>query len=186
MAAGLVSFGGKQGYANSTIEGLCAEANVATRSFYEHFESREDLLIAVYDRIIDEVAEQTAAAIAGDPVSAADHMRAGVEGFVLPLTEDERKGRVVELEVVGVSPRLEAHRRGVIRRFAGLAEAEIERLMELGLIPRQELGLTTLAMAGATTELLVDWLSTPKRRRMPAGTLVAEITRIYLGALGAR
>ncbi|MDN5938479.1 MAG: TetR/AcrR family transcriptional regulator, partial [Salinisphaera sp.] len=49
--AGLALFG-ERGYANAPIELLCATAKVATRHFYEQFDSREALLQAVFDDVL--------------------------------------------------------------------------------------------------------------------------------------
>ena len=40
----------EQGYANTSVEQICAGANVSTKSFYRIFENREDLYLALYDR----------------------------------------------------------------------------------------------------------------------------------------
>ena len=54
MQAALQLFG-TQGYANTTIETLCSEAKVTTRHFYQVFSSREELLLAVYNQITEEL-----------------------------------------------------------------------------------------------------------------------------------
>jgi AcrR family transcriptional regulator len=45
----------KQGYANTTIEALCAESKVTTRHFYQLFDGREALLLALYNQMIEEL-----------------------------------------------------------------------------------------------------------------------------------
>ncbi|MFF3288708.1 TetR family transcriptional regulator [Streptomyces sp. NPDC003023] len=52
--AGLEVFG-TVGYAAASVRQLCREAGLTERYFYESFQGREELLRAVYDRLIEEV-----------------------------------------------------------------------------------------------------------------------------------
>ena len=62
LAAGLELFA-RQGYAHTPIEQLCAEAKVTTRHFYALFASREALLTALYDDIVNSLHSAVLAAI---------------------------------------------------------------------------------------------------------------------------
>jgi AcrR family transcriptional regulator len=179
LDAGLDVFG-TEGFAPSTIEGLCARGGVSTRHFYDHFRSREDLLVAVYDRVIADLRNRVVSAL-GTLDTLEEQMRAGVTAYVVPLLADERLPRVVHLEVIGVSPALERHRRGMIHAFAGLIEVEARRLMDAEAIARRDVRLVSLGLVGATTELMVDWvIGAP---RAPVDRLVEEIVHIYVASL---
>jgi AcrR family transcriptional regulator len=179
LDAGLDAFG-TEGYGPSTIEGLCARAGVSTRHFYDHFRSREDLLVAVYDRIIADLRNRVVGSL-GTLDDLEGQMRAGVSAYVVPLLADERLPRIVHLEVIGVSPALERHRRAMIHAFASLIEMEARRLMDTAAITRRDVRLVSLGLVGATTELMVDWvIGAP---RAPVDRLVEEIVHIYVASL---
>ncbi len=172
---------GTVGYAASTIDMMCVEAGVATRSFYELFGSREALLRAVYDEIIGAVAaDMTAVLGRGDPPEQV--VRAAVAAYLVPLAGDERKGRITQLEVVGVGE-LETYRRTVIRRFTDLVTRRLEAWMESGAVPRQELGMLPLIMVGGVSEALVDHLIQPAGARPTVDSLVREVSRVWLAVL---
>ena len=59
----------------------------------------------------------------------------------------------------GVSAALERHRRGVIHEFAGVIAAEGTRSMRQGHLPHRDMRLGSIAMAGATNELVIEWLT---------------------------
>ncbi len=177
---------GNQGFARTTVAGVCSEANVATRSFYELFGSREELLLALYEEIITELAEGMTLAMAEHSGDLRHWVRAGVAAVIQPLTADERKGRVAELEVIGVSPPLERRRREVVRAFAAMIDQEIDRAMAAGLLDPFDKGMLSLVMSGGVTEALIDHLQTPKRRRRPVPELVDAITAVWLRALAPR
>src|SRR3712207_2398209 len=58
---------GENGYAAVTISDLCASAGVTARNFYDHFEAKEDLLLAVYEATVAEHAAVTLEALAAAP-----------------------------------------------------------------------------------------------------------------------
>jgi AcrR family transcriptional regulator len=180
LDAGLEVFG-TRGYAASTIEELCSQAGVTARNFYDHFASREDLLRAVYDRIVDEHVRGIVAALETEETRLEGHIRAGIEAAIHPWEADQRKGRIARVEVVGVSRALEDHRLGVIEGYAGLIEADLDHLAELGLIPARDYRLTSLALVGAVNELMVNWLH--RAEKPPVGVLVDELVRLYVAAV---
>ena len=65
LEAGLQLFG-TDGYAATSIEKLCAAAGVSTRSFYEEFDGREALLMALHDRVTQRALDAVIAALGTD------------------------------------------------------------------------------------------------------------------------
>jgi AcrR family transcriptional regulator len=106
-----------------------------------------------------------------------------VAAVVEPLTADERKGRVAELEVVGASPEVERRRRDALRAIAQMIDDEIDRAIARGLIEPFEKGMLSLVIAGGTTEALIDHLLTPKRKRRSTAELVDALSAVWLRAI---
>ncbi|MGH7750546.1 MAG: TetR family transcriptional regulator, partial [Candidatus Dormibacteria bacterium] len=48
---------GTEGWARTTVTAICARARLTERYFYQSFPGREQLLLAVFDRIAGEAAE---------------------------------------------------------------------------------------------------------------------------------
>lgn len=106
IAAGLTTFG-TRGYHNSTVRSICAEAGLTERYFYESFENSEDLLCVVYEHVTQRVRERVLASLLdtpGDPVSVS---RAGLEAFLACMRDDPRMARLLFVEVLGVSERVD-------------------------------------------------------------------------------
>lgn len=174
LGAGLAVFG-KDGYPSATIPALCAHAGVTTRHFYEEFEGREALLRAVYDGVIAGAREAVLGALAaagGDP---RERTRASLDAFLHSYLDDARRGRIACVEVVGVSAALERHRRSVIHEFAAVIALESEESARRGLLPLRDFRLASIAMAGATNELVIEWLTAP------APPSIAELRDELLG-----
>lgn len=156
MDAGLDLFG-TQGYAETAIGPLCKRANVSTRSFYEHFESREALLIALHDDINAQAATAVVRALAerdDDDLDA--RALAGVTAYLRTMTADRRWARIALIESVGVSREAEAHRQAAITRFAALIELEGERAA-----PGRDHRLAAIALVGAVNGLVNTWTVDP-------------------------
>ena len=181
IAAGLDLFG-TEGWAGTSIERLCSAAAVATRSFYEEFSSREQLLLAVYDTVMDAAARAVHDAVATAPPDPVVRTRAGVAAYVGHLTEDPRRAQVVnrELRAAYAVPEVRLHRRETINRFADLVEQEVVRRAVRGEPERRR--LLALALTGAVNEVLGDWVSQPEPRP-PVEPMMEELALLYVAAL---
>lgn len=106
IAAGLTTFG-TRGYHHSTVRSICGEAGLTERYFYESFENSEDLLCVVYEHVIQRVRERVLSSlldVAGEPVEVS---RAGLTAFLHCMREDPRMARILFVEVLGVSERVD-------------------------------------------------------------------------------
>jgi AcrR family transcriptional regulator len=173
LAAGLELFG-TEGWGATTIERLCTSAGVATRSFYEEFSSREALLLAVFEDVLaGVVAEVTPRVIV--ETEPEQQVRAALSGYIAYLTEDPRRARVVHHEI-RVAGTLERQRHLMIVRFADL-------IGQTGRLPRSSRNrVLAIALAGAVSEALVDWVQHDEPR--PAtDQLVDVLVDLYLAVL---
>ncbi|MFW6067138.1 MAG: TetR/AcrR family transcriptional regulator [Myxococcota bacterium] len=182
LATGLELFG-TLGYGETTIEGICAHAHVTARHFYEEFDSREALLMAVYDRVVAQGMGAVTVALeqapADDPLARA---RAAVRAFVDSMLDDPRRARVQCVQVVGVSAEMERHRRRVLRMFAGLLEREARELARRGLIAERPFHIGAMAFVAGINELVIEALEAP--RRFPKDAIVEESVVLLAAAAG--
>ena len=71
-----------QGYANTTIEALCSEAKVTTRHFYQVFAGREELLLALYDQIVNELSVGLLTAMLSEHQNLQEKMQQVIQALV--------------------------------------------------------------------------------------------------------
>jgi AcrR family transcriptional regulator len=154
MDAGLELFG-TLGYARTSIRAVSAAASLNSRYFYESFSNREGLLIAVYQRIVDDIVKRATEAIAQEH-TLEGQARAGLRAGWTAVTEDRRKARIVAIEVVGVSERLERLRR---ENRHVLAQLTADGALSLagGVRLRLDPLITSRFLMGGVVELLADW-----------------------------
>lgn len=157
MDAGLELFG-TLGYAHTSVRAVSAAAKLNSRYFYESFRSREDLLYCVYQRITADISTR-----AGEAMSREDTLenqaRAGLRAAWTAVTEDRRKARIVAVEAVGVSERLERLRHQTRQALAQLTADNALALAGGGVRLRLNPVLTARFLMGGVVEILLEWIN---------------------------
>jgi AcrR family transcriptional regulator len=148
---------GTEGWAGTTMTGVCAKAGLTERYFYESFPDREALLLAVFDRITAEAAETVLAAVASSPRDARPRSRAAIAAYVELMTDDPRKGRVAFVEAMG-SEALMRRRFETIKTFATLLGEQGREFYGMPTGGDELIDLTSLVLVGGLAEALMAWL----------------------------
>jgi AcrR family transcriptional regulator len=148
---------GTQGWSATTMTAVCSRARLTERYFYESFADRDELLVAVFDRIAGEAAEVVLAATEAAPDAARERTRAAVTAFVELMTDDPRKGRVAFVEAMG-SEALMRRRFESIGTFAGLLAEQARVYYGTGEEAERILQVTSFLLVGGLAETLIAWL----------------------------
>ncbi|WP_145042590.1 TetR/AcrR family transcriptional regulator [Mycobacteroides abscessus] len=116
------------GWAATTVREICKTAGLNTRYFYECFDGLDELLVAVFDWIIEDSIATAGSAMAAADKDSRSQVHAGVVGAVAALTADPRRARVIATEAMG-SQRLTRRRMRLTHYMAlmlGAARAEFD------------------------------------------------------------
>ncbi|GIH27088.1 hypothetical protein Aph01nite_53980 [Acrocarpospora phusangensis] len=143
------------GFHATTIERLCATARISNRAFYECFSGREALMRAVYDRCVEETLQAITKAIDQAPPELDARIVAGITEYVKFVTADERRARIMHLEVRRAGDVLSNARQRAVLDFTKIIEGTVN---DLPVHQPTELHLLSLALIGAVTELLIEWV----------------------------
>lgn len=171
-----------RGYARSPIELLCTHARVTTRHFYEEFESREALLVAVYETVIAQTRQAVLAALQDARSTPQQRITQAISAFVRAYTDDPRHARIACIEVVGVSEDMARRRRVVIHEFAKVVETYADFLAQNGTLPQRNYHLPCVAMIGAVNELMTEWLTV--ERPPSIAVLTDELLQLFNAVIG--
>ena len=147
----------REGWTGVTVRGVCAQAGLTERYFYESFDDRDGLLLAVFDRVAAEAAAGVLAAVEAAPHDARAKSRAAVGAFVEMLTEDPRRARAMLVESMA-SPALRERRGAAVREFAALMSERGREFLGAEAMSERDSELTALALVGGLAELVVAWL----------------------------
>lgn len=167
IEAGLELFG-TRGYHRTTVRDLCGEARLTERYFYESFDGREELIVAVFAKVAGEVAERIVAAVAVAPRDARALARAAIHAAIVYVTDDPRRARILLLEAAGSVPELERRRREIIGEYARIVQSTQRDLLGAAAPTRTDARLTSLAIVASLAELIMEWqaggLEIPRER----------------------
>lgn len=154
--AGLDLLGAADGEPTLSVRGVCKRANLASRYFYESFADRDELTGAVYDHVVQRIAESTLRAVmAAPPGDDRAIVRACVENIVREIAEDPRLGRML-FSVSQANPQLAQRRLDSTRMFAGLVMSQAENIYSITPSPR--LDLAAHYVVGGLAQALTAWL----------------------------
>lgn len=171
IEAGIEQFG-SLGYHGTTMRTLTAASGLTNRYFYESFESLEDLLIACYSHLMDQYRLQLMKILDGAGPSLEARLEAGLRAFFEEM-RNPHFARITQVEVLGVSPRVDALYGRYMRDFGHLAIkvlATPERLNSLG---KRDADILAFALAGAMSAAAAYWMRSQYRdsiERMIANT----------------
>ena len=172
---------GERGYSDVGTEEIVRTAGVTRGALYHHFDSKRELLAAVYEEVEAELTERIATqAFAGEkaPKTPLDALQLGAELFLDACLEPEVQ-RIVLLDAPAVLG-WERWREIASRYGLGLIEGSLQAAMDAGSIPEQPVRPLAHVLMGALDEaaMLVG-------RSDDGGATRGEVGRTLRGLLDA-
>jgi AcrR family transcriptional regulator len=161
---------GTAGWSAVTLRGVCRRARLHPRYFYQSFADLDDLLLAVFDRLIEEMQEAISAELDHAGGAAAARSRAALHAVARFVADDQRRARVFYTEALG-NDRLNKRRIETMQQFVG------------SLVPAGEDAAAEVAAhiaVGGFTSALVAWLD--GRLDVTIDELVDDASTIILAA----
>ncbi|WP_328602430.1 TetR/AcrR family transcriptional regulator [Nocardia terrae] len=156
---------GERGYANCSLADVCAAAGLSKRQFYEEFQTREDVLVAAYDQIQDQAGAALATALStmGSDPDPTETVTQALSGFLGSIGSDPHRAKVAFVEVVGVSERMEQHRRERRHAWTDIIRLAVPPLAGTNAAIRGNPELAASALIGAINGLAHEWLLSEPR-----------------------
>jgi AcrR family transcriptional regulator len=111
------------GYADATAEAIAREAGMSKATFYEHFDNKEDCIIALHDAATTAVLEamrRTGAEYAG--ADTAGRVRAVIHAFLAVLAAFPDEAQTLLVEIIGAGPRAMEHRDRVLAQYTSYVD----------------------------------------------------------------
>lgn len=176
---------GREGMGGTTVTAVCRRAALSTRYFYESFADLEQLLLALYDQLMDEGVAVVLGAIAA-PVEVDPDLytlaRAPLEAAIVHLTDDPRRARVLLVESIGVTGLQARRQRALIDNSRLLAEITTQLLGEKA-PPRGDLELIAYALVGGLAETMVAYVG--GALETDRDELIDRLTRLFVAGVRA-
>lgn len=173
---------GSEGWAGTSVRAVCRKTGLNPRYFYESFHSLDDLVVAVYDEVVDQLTSAVSAAVDAAVGGPPTKVRAALDATVRFIDEDRRRGRILYVEALGNEAlnrrRLETGHRMV--EMVGRDATSGRRLPPIA----GPIGTMLAAIyVGGVTELLISWLD--DRIPVSRDELVEHSAAMILGLANA-
>lgn len=178
LSAALEVFADK-GVSKTTVSDIVAAAGVAQGTFYLYFESKDDLVNAVAESLIDEAVGEIERAVSRPHETALEHFAAMRDAFIAVTDEPHEQ----ELQRLLHQPENRAvHERmvrGVVPRLVPLVTHMVAQGIEEGVFAEQDPELSAWAVLGALGGLELRF-GDPGR----TATAIDELSAFVLRGLG--
>ena len=163
VEAGVELFG-TQGFRGATVRGICAAAGLTDRYFYESFASLESLLAAVYgsltERFAKRLTEESFASEGwrGDAAAVERQVTAAYELW-FDTVRDARVARILLVEILGVSPEMDALYEASARAMAALTIMPLAGTLPNLKLSKARRELLGRALVGAALQVAKMWMT---------------------------
>lgn len=177
-AAGIALIG-RQGFAATSIDAICAEAGLTKRYFYQAFDSREELLVAAYETANREYVQaimQAAAPYLQDPRRL---VHAGLTASFQWVADNPDKARLIMMEAIAVRGQI-GHVYGErYDDFVSLLVGFTKPFLKDGGPGDTALRVMAKGAVGAIMHLCQNWIATDFKQ--PMEQLVDGVERTFSG-----
>src|SRR4051812_43990632 len=174
----------RSGFADATAEGIAREAGMSKATFYEHFDNKEDCIVALFDAAVAVLLGAMRAAgveHAGQPPG--DRVNATVRALLQALADYPNEAQTLLVEIVGAGPRAMARRDAALDEVARYIDEVNREDVARGIAPRLISQDDAFAIVGAVVELASRQIRTGR----PADIRELEpvVERLVLGLVAA-
>lgn len=150
---------GTDGAAAVTMRGVCRQAKLTERYFYESFANREELLVAVLEAVAVRTRTMLLESLTEAPAELGGLIRHVVGAFTEFVTADPRRGRVIFVESLS-APELTRRGAELVGEFTGpIGEALRGSAPGGSVSDDSDVVMNAQAVFGALAYLFQAWLS---------------------------
>ena len=145
----------RAGYAEATAEAIAREAGMSKATFYEHFDNKEDCIVALFDSAADTVVSALSEGRqqireGGDY---RDRVRSTVHAYLAVLQAFPDEARTLLVEIVGAGPRAQERRDRMLATIADYFVEVNAAVAAAGHVRRFASRWDAYAIVGAAVEL---------------------------------
>ncbi|NMN97516.1 TetR family transcriptional regulator [Antrihabitans stalactiti] len=165
--------------ASVTVDDVSARAGLSKRYFYEHFHTRNDLFVALGERLVDEVTAAARAAIATPAPDMLSRVQEMVGSVVSVLISDTRNARLF-VDMMGGDERKDTVGRAEHAIAAMLIDAVVSDI-EVTEKERIRLDVAALMLIVGAAQAISDWVD--GGIELSRAELIEEIVRMVAAAI---
>jgi AcrR family transcriptional regulator len=169
---------GRQGYKETTMRLICAQARMTDRYFYEHFESLDDIFLQVRQRLTVELVEVIMNVVIRPEPDPVLKIRSALTAFFEYLKSDPRRARILMLDAMSFGLTSTEVAKTRLNWYASLIEGRV-KARYANLPPHLDFKLVASGFLGQVTYIASVW--TLQKFDTPIEHLVDHASYAWVG-----
>ena len=153
LFAGLTLFT-EMGYQKTSVLEIVEMARVSKTTFYQHFKSKEDIMVALFEQLGNEMSEEVQLAISLEERMSYKAF-AGINRYIQICFENKKVAQILLVESVGVSRSVEFVRQRSHQVFASIILQTVQTELP-ATVSKREMLIVAQAMVGAINEVIMQ------------------------------
>jgi AcrR family transcriptional regulator len=142
------------GYQKTSVLEIVEMARVSKTTFYQHFKSKEDIMVALFEQLGNEMSEEVKLAISLEE-SMSYKAFAGINRYIQICFENKNVAQILLVESVGVSRNVELVRQRSHQVFASIILQTVQTELPKS-VSKTEMRIVAQAMVGAINEVIMQ------------------------------
>jgi AcrR family transcriptional regulator len=144
----------EQGYVNASSESISRCAGMSKATFYQHFENKEECILAVFDRATEVLQATIQAAVSAAPDSSTGRIHAATDAYLDVLAKFPDYIQTILVESLAAGQTVAARRDEIMHVFTVLLYAGNAAAADRGQTARYASMHDAYAVVGAIAELI--------------------------------
>jgi len=159
----------KRGYASAGVKEIVDLSGTSKGSFYFHFPSKEQMVMALLERMSEKLVNKVYNAIKDQP-SPLHRLAASIDILMAVFVRKRNIAQVLLLNVVGNGKTMDRKFLPIRERFLELIKQELDSAVESGQIAPVDTSLAARIWLGGIHEVILHWLLTGQPRSLSEAT----------------
>ena len=172
----------EKGYYTTAVDDIVQASSTSKGSFYNFFPSKQEIFLALVDRLHGRLVSRVEAAIS-DQRGALHKVDAALKAALDDISRHRRIARILFIEAVGLGHAFNEKFFELHKTFATLIEDHLKRAVEEGSIPPIDTQLAAYAWFGAINEVVIRWLYSGEPANLQDA--LPELRSMLLRSIGA-
>jgi TetR/AcrR family fatty acid metabolism transcriptional regulator len=174
----------RRGYYGTTVAMIAGRAGVADGTIYLYFESKEDILVSIFERAMGQFIAEARRIVDDAAANPEDRLRRLIALHLTLLGEDRDLAVIFQVEFRHTLHVMQLLSRAQFHEYLGLIARVVEQGQRAGLFQSDADPLfTAKAVFGVLDEMATDWVLSKKNTRM--GTRAEPVSELVLRGLRA-
>ena len=168
----------QHGYTGAGVQEIVDISGTSKGSFYFHFSSKQKMVMALVDRMSEELIDSTLRKVRNEPTPL-DRVAVGIGSLLNTFSKRRKMAHVLLINILGHGKSNDMKFLPMRERFSSFIKIELDNAVSIGQIEPQDTELIAHMWFGAVYEIIMRWLiaGTPNPLTDATDTLVLSLLR---------